>query len=99
VGDILNYLQGLPFADGSFFEKVDLRSYAAMETRTYPLKHTLNRKARGILALACHPVQHDFPSVPGGVPSHIPTEDTDSIAYVCMSAAMANDFLWDLWVY
>lgn len=98
IADILRFLQKLPFSDGVFLQGVDFSKFASAEIRTYPLKHTLRRLARGILAVGCHPLGNDL-IVPGGLPSHVKSNDTNQIANVCMTADMANKFTWDFWIW
>jgi hypothetical protein len=97
IDDILRVLQRLPFADGMLFEGKDFGSDAS-STKTYPLKHTMNRKARGIMVLNCKSKSASNGN-PDGMPSHIAKQDDNSIAYVSLTANMANNFTWDFWVY
>ena len=98
VTDFLKFLQTLPFSDGVAFENVDFGAPSDATTKTYQLKHGLDRKARGISVLSCR-CKYDPPTLPMGVPVHVASQDTDSVAYVCLSAAMASDFTWSFWVY
>jgi hypothetical protein len=97
INDILRFLQDLPFADGMLFQNQDFGS-SATSTKTYQLKHTMGRKAQGILVLNCK-AKSATNGNPDGMPSHIAQSDDTSIAYVSLTANMVNNFTWDFWVY
>jgi hypothetical protein len=99
INDILSYLQRLPFSDGVLLQNVDFSGLKPTTVRTYPLKHLLNRKARGVVAIGCHPKQFEMPQVVSGMPTHVTQQDTVAAAYVCLSPDMANDFIWDFWIW
>jgi hypothetical protein len=99
VGDVVRFLQNLPFTDGQLFENVDFSDQAVAGVTPYRLTHTMKRKARGILVMSCKPKVVATPAVPADLPVHLPDQDTIQIAFVGLSQAMATDFVWSFWVW
>lgn len=97
VDDALRYLQKLPFCDGQPFENRDFGS-GATSTKIYQLQHSLDRKARGVMVIDCT-CKSSSNAIPEGYPSHAALLDDLNAANVCLSANMANNFIWSFWVY
>jgi hypothetical protein len=98
VSDVLTYLSTLPFSDGVPILEQDFGAPKSASNANYELKHGLKRKARGVTVISCR-CKYDPPALPMSQPVHVKNLDTDSIAYVCLSAAMASDFIWSFWVF
>jgi len=98
INELLQYLSALPFADGVPILDQDFGAPKSASNDNYQLKHGLGRKARGVTIISCR-CKYDPPALPMSQPVHVKSLDTDSVAYVCLSAAMASDFIWSFWVY
>jgi hypothetical protein len=96
VNDSFKMLQTLPANDGVIFENMDFGAQSA--TTTQQLKHTMNRKARGISVFSCRPRAQSL-TTPGDIPSHAYWLDDENIAYIVLTAGMASDYLWSFWVW
>jgi hypothetical protein len=94
----LKLLSENPLLGGRLLELQDFSSQVGSINKSYALRHQLHSKANGLLVLECRSKDPEILEPPT-YPLHVPSQDTDDVAFVAMTPFMAINFLWSFWVW